>query len=873
MDPPGSPDLHGSALRSTGGVGDAHLELAKPTTVLYARLSQDYPPVPYADGNQTGSCITTAWTPQVAGGCPKFPSWASNPQFHIVVSRPTTVSLELTQELATDGRGYGIGLVVVKADHATEPKTTVSKPEMVAYSRPFKAVERIQERVSLLPRMGGLPYICVPTTYEPSQCTAFTLSITADGADPGLRFGWLGDARPLFQAKSALAPSLSAPVDPAALTAPGAGPGGLPASSAPGSAAHAAGAAPGAGSFDEPEHEVRMESEGQALSKAQERELKAMVARATKWTDDHNGALYEDPDFPAEAKSIGTPAAGSEPLPSVTAWLRPQDTRSAQATAKETALFEEGMPVSGVVNGCPALGHGWFVNACNVIAGSKEAVERVFYFPRKPGTTPPAKGAYRGFYVVGFYADDPASDDDWELVLVDDRLPCGADGDPVFSHCASPGSWWVAILEKAYAKLAGSYTSMRGGTVREGLELLTGTPPSVLDLTTRSGLAEVTGGAAESVADLSTVESRAQLLRAHPGLWQRLLEALKAQPPKIVGCVFKAARGEAKGKLAVSAAEVKAREQDGILPGAVYCVTGVLNYDGVRLMRLRQLQGAPEWNGRWSDNSELWTANMKSMLNSSRDASDGTFWMQYEDFVATFNKVYSTRMANDLITRASTRARWRGRSAGGGEGYATWRLNPQWIIRAPPRATTLSISLSLMDPRRTTGNGRVGLTTLVGYSVYKGHAASEHRRRRLLEAKVASLVFKAEPKAVRKRVAAVPLEPSSTPYVLVAHTAAPNKEAAFKLTVVADDVDDDGAADFGMEPVRKATDWKEACVEVALDPAHCATQETDTFYQNPQYELMVAKEGPVFIFVEAIGADVAPPVRWAPAPPPLRSGC
>ena len=43
-----------------------------------------------------------------------------------------------------------------------------------------------------------------------------------------------------------------------------------------------------------------------------------------------------------------------------------------------------------------------------------------------------------GFYVVRFYVDDPASDDDWRVILVDDRLPCGADGLPCFGKCPSP---------------------------------------------------------------------------------------------------------------------------------------------------------------------------------------------------------------------------------------------------------------------------------------------------------------------------------------------------------------------------------------------------------------------------------------------------
>ena len=43
------------------------------------------------------------------------------------------------------------------------------------------------------------------------------------------------------------------------------------------------------------------------------------------------------------------------------------------------------------------------------------------------------------------------------MVLVDDLLPCGADGLPCFGHCPSPVVLWVAILEKAFAKFKGCY--------------------------------------------------------------------------------------------------------------------------------------------------------------------------------------------------------------------------------------------------------------------------------------------------------------------------------------------------------------------------------------------------------------------------------
>ncbi len=47
-------------------------------------------------------------------------------------------------------------------------------------------------------------------------------------------------------------------------------------------------------------------------------------------------------------------------------------------------------------------------------------------------------------------------------VIVDDYLPCTANGKPCFATCRD-GELWVSLLEKAWAKLHGTYARMEGG--------------------------------------------------------------------------------------------------------------------------------------------------------------------------------------------------------------------------------------------------------------------------------------------------------------------------------------------------------------------------------------------------------------------------
>ena len=65
---------------------------------------------------------------------------------------------------------------------------------------------------------------------------------------------------------------------------------------------------------------------------------------------------------------------------------------------------------------------------------------------------------------------------EWYYVLIDDRIPVNdRSGEPVFAHDKANGDeLWVPLIEKAYAKLHGSYDSLIGGYIDLGLSDLTG---------------------------------------------------------------------------------------------------------------------------------------------------------------------------------------------------------------------------------------------------------------------------------------------------------------------------------------------------------------------------------------------------------------
>lgn len=69
----------------------------------------------------------------------------------------------------------------------------------------------------------------------------------------------------------------------------------------------------------------------------------------------------------------------------------------------------------------------------------------------------------------------------WVDVLVDDLLPCEPLGGTLFAGCMN-NEIWIALLEKAYAKVHGSYYLLQGGFVSEALQDLTGCPTSCYNL-------------------------------------------------------------------------------------------------------------------------------------------------------------------------------------------------------------------------------------------------------------------------------------------------------------------------------------------------------------------------------------------------------
>jgi hypothetical protein len=195
-------------------------------------------------------------------------------------------------------------------------------------------------------------------------------------------------------------------------------------------------------------------------------------------------------------------------------------------------------------------------------------------------------------------------------VIVDTRIPYNVQSKtPLYGHCADPNEFWVPLIEKAYAKLHGSYEAINGGSMTESLVDLTG------------GSSEKFNLRAPEVAEL--IENQI--------FWKDLKKY--HQQGFLLGCsnVVKDDSG----------VKTEGAGQTGILFNHAYGILDIRDVDGLQLMRIRNPWGQGEWTGKFADEDEAWDdyKGLKEKLNYVfRD--DGTWWMRYEDWCIHFNKMY-----------------------------------------------------------------------------------------------------------------------------------------------------------------------------------------------------------------------------------------
>ncbi|XP_035616709.1 calpain-9-like [Oncorhynchus keta] len=390
--------------------------------------------------------------------------------------------------------------------------------------------------------------------------------------------------------------------------------------------------------------------------------------------------LFEDPDFPACDSSLYY----SQSVPINFEWKRPGE------LCENPEFIVGGADRTDICQG--ALGDCWLLAAIASLTLHKETLARVV--PNDQGFD----RSYAGIFHFQFWQHNR-----WLDVVVDDRLPAVRNR-LVLLHSASNNEFWSALLEKAYAKLNGSYESLKGGSTLEAME-------------------DFTGGVGE------TYETKS----APTDLFNIMKKAYERG--SMMGCSIDI----------TSSAESEAQTASGLVKGHAYSITGLeeVNYRGkrVKLIRIRNPWGQVEWNGAWSDESREWnvidSSEKKRILQNAMD--DGEFWMEFEDFKANYDKIEICNLTPDSLTD-ETKRKWevnmfegnwiRGSTAGGCRNFIdTFWTNPQFkltLLHADDNNDKCSVVIALMQKnRRALRKEGLDLQT-IGFALYEAPADEDH---------------------------------------------------------------------------------------------------------------------------------------------------
>lgn len=323
--------------------------------------------------------------------------------------------------------------------------------------------------------------------------------------------------------------------------------------------------------------------------------------------------MFCDKEFPANNASIGDVKHEN------VSWVRAS---KLQPQCAEMVLFH-GVEPNDILQG--GLGDCWLLCALSTLA------EFPNYFQNNIFKT--NKISDEGKYDLKLYN---ICSRDWETITIDDRIPCAEKKwydipRPLFAQ-PNENEMYILLLEKALAKVCGSYSKLCGGYPVLAWMVLTGCEK--LELWNKNNETKDWIKRIPALNKLKEEPWNFQKMWIRPTKEkndnEKMFEYLK----------------ECDNKNYVMAASIhgdemeKARD-DGLIERHAYSLLQVFEEGNIRLVQLRNPWGnSHESRLDWCDSSPKWKKypEIAKKVNWSSDA-DGLFWMCWSDFMRIFDDI------------------------------------------------------------------------------------------------------------------------------------------------------------------------------------------------------------------------------------------
>jgi len=272
-------------------------------------------------------------------------------------------------------------------------------------------------------------------------------------------------------------------------------------------------------------------------------------------------------------------------------WLRPEE-----FYGENYNLFVGKIEPNDIKQG--ALGDCYFLSVLSSLAEWPDRIRKIFVDKEKNP--------------LGCYCVRMCVMGEWREIVVDDYFPCDKrTKKPVFT-IGNENELWVLILEKAWAKIYGSYDNIEAGLARECLHDLT-CAPTTFFLT-------------DDKNEWDTI-------------WKKMLKCEKKNYAMTCGA----------GDFFMSLSRSNSFQggydmvnSKGLVGSHAYSLLGAYEVQSkrgkVKLLKLRNPWGKTEWNGAWSDNSSEWDEGLKRTLMPEKK-DDGVFFIEYSDFLKYFTDI------------------------------------------------------------------------------------------------------------------------------------------------------------------------------------------------------------------------------------------